>query len=123
MIELAAHRHFVGGLSPVSPALRAFLRRRVRIDVEPRGEHVLAMTEKQNWVLTFTRPDEAGREIGRYASRDDAMFAAQDHYDRATRLEDPDEQDELGWQMSFASATALSSIGAYRIRLSDPSGR
>jgi len=31
---------------------------------------------KPEWILTFTRPDEAGREIGRYASRDDAMFAA-----------------------------------------------
>ena len=81
------------------------------------------MTEKQEWVLTFTRPGEAGREIGRYRSRDDSMFAAQEHFDRATQSKDPDEPgepDELGWQMSFASATALSSIGAYRVRLSNP---
>ncbi len=32
MIELAAHRHFGGGLSPVSPELATFLRRNVRMD-------------------------------------------------------------------------------------------
>ena len=80
------------------------------------------MTEKQEWVLTFTRPGQAGREIGRYRSRDDSMFAAQEHFDRATGLKDPDDQEELGWQMSFASATALSPIGAYRVRLSNPQG-
>jgi len=36
LIEIAAHRHFGGGLSPVSPELRAFLRRNVRIDVDAR---------------------------------------------------------------------------------------
>ena len=36
LIELAAHRHFGGGLSPVSPELRAFLRRNVRIDIDAR---------------------------------------------------------------------------------------
>ena len=81
------------------------------------------MTEKNEWVLTFTRPGEAGREVGRYASRDDSMFAAQEHFDRASQVTNPDERDELGWQMSFASATALSSIGAYRVRLSNPQGR
>ena len=81
------------------------------------------MSEMQDWVLTFTRPGESGTEVGRYSSRDNAMFAAQDHFDRTTGLNEPDEQDELGWQMSFASATALSSIGAYRIRLSDPRAR
>jgi dipeptidyl aminopeptidase/acylaminoacyl peptidase len=37
LIELAAHRHFGGGLSPVSPELQAFLRRNVRIDTDARG--------------------------------------------------------------------------------------
>jgi len=36
LIEIAAHRHFGGGLSSVSPELRAFLRRNVRIDVDAR---------------------------------------------------------------------------------------
>ena len=81
------------------------------------------MTQKQYWILTFTRPGDAGREVGRYASRDDAMFAAQDHFDRVTGSSGADDQEELGWQMSFASATALSSIGAYRVRLADPRGR
>ncbi|MGQ0551681.1 MAG: prolyl oligopeptidase family serine peptidase [Planctomycetota bacterium] len=34
LIELAAHRHLGGGLSPVSPELQEFLRRNVRIDVD-----------------------------------------------------------------------------------------
>ena len=81
------------------------------------------MTEKSTWIVTLTPPDKPGREIGRYASRDEAMFAAQDHFDRATGLNDADEREELGWQMSFASATALSAVGAYRVRLLDPRGR
>lgn len=36
LIEIAAHRHLGGGLSPVSPELRAFLRRNVRIDIDAR---------------------------------------------------------------------------------------
>jgi dipeptidyl aminopeptidase/acylaminoacyl peptidase len=32
LIEAAAHRHLGGGLSAASPALKAFLRRNVRID-------------------------------------------------------------------------------------------
>ena len=36
LIEDAAHRHFGGGLSSVSPELRAFLRRNVRIDIDAR---------------------------------------------------------------------------------------
>ncbi|MBI4885828.1 MAG: S9 family peptidase [Acidobacteria bacterium] len=35
LIELAAHRHFGGGLSPVSPELQAFLRRNLRMDADP----------------------------------------------------------------------------------------
>ena len=34
LIELAAHRHFGGGLSPVSTELQEFLRRNVRIDID-----------------------------------------------------------------------------------------
>lgn len=36
LIEIAAHRHLGGGLSSVSPELRAFLRRNVRIDIDAR---------------------------------------------------------------------------------------
>ena len=79
--------------------------------------------ERQQWVLTFTRPGESGREIGRYTSRDDSMLAAQDHFNRQNGTESGDEQDELGWQMSYASATAVSSIGAYRVVRSDLSKR
>ena len=76
------------------------------------------MTAKQDWVLTFTRPGEAGKEIGRYSSRDDSMLAAQVHFDRLAGPRD-DDDDELGWQMSMASATALSSIGIYRVVRAD----
>ncbi|HEX2723037.1 MAG TPA: hypothetical protein VHM24_08965 [Gemmatimonadaceae bacterium] len=79
----------------------------------------MAPIQKQEWVLTFTRLDAAGSEIGRYPSRDDSMLAAQRHFDRATGLQDPAEQEELGWQMSFASATAVSHIGAYRVVRAD----
>lgn len=34
LMELAAHRHLGGGLSPVSPELRAFLTRNVRLDLD-----------------------------------------------------------------------------------------
>lgn len=34
LIELAAHRHFGGGLAPVSPELQAFLRRNLRMDAD-----------------------------------------------------------------------------------------
>ena len=73
------------------------------------------MAARQEWVLTFTRPGEAGKEIGRYQSRDDSMLAAQVHFDRLTGVDD----DELGWQMSMASATALSAIGIYRVLRAD----
>jgi dipeptidyl aminopeptidase/acylaminoacyl peptidase len=36
LIELAAHRHLGGGLSPISPELREFLLRNVRIDIDAR---------------------------------------------------------------------------------------
>ena len=81
------------------------------------------MNEPRNWVLTFTRPGTAGKEIGRYASRDESMLAAQDHFDRLTGVTAPDGQVELGWQMSFASATAVSPVGAYRVVRSDFSRR
>jgi len=81
------------------------------------------MKDPRNWVLTFTRPGTAGKEIGRFASRDESMLAAQDHFDRLTAVKHPDDQVELGWQMSFASATAVSSIGAYRVVRSDLSRR
>ena len=51
------------------------------------------------------------------------MLAAQKHFDRETGSTDPDAREELGWQMSFASATALSPIGAYRVVRSDLSRR
>ena len=70
--------------------------------------------EKQDWVLTFTRAGESGREVGKYGSRDDAMLAAQTHFDRLLEEAHRDDE-ELGWQMSFASATAVCSIGAYRV--------
>ena len=76
------------------------------------------MTPKEQWVLTFTRPGEAGKEIGRYASRDDSMLAAQVHFDRLAGIK-TDDDDELGWQMSMASATALSAIGIYRVLRAD----
>jgi hypothetical protein len=81
------------------------------------------MNGPRNWVLTFTRPGNAGKEIGRYASRDESMLAAQVHFDRQTGLKNLDDQVELGWQMSFASATAVSPIGAYRVVRSDMSRR
>ena len=76
------------------------------------------MTAKQDWVLTFTRPGEAGKEIGRYTSRDDSMLAAQVHFDRLAGVK-KDDDDELGWQMSMASATALSPAGIYRVIRAD----
>ena len=81
------------------------------------------MNQPSNWVLTFTRPGTAGKEIGRYASRDESMLAAQDHFDRLTGVTTLDDQVELGWQMSFASATAVSPVGAYRVVRSDFSRR
>lgn len=47
------------------------------------------------------------------------MLAAQDHFDRELGVKDPNEQEELGWQMSIASATAVSPIGAYRVIRAD----
>ena len=81
------------------------------------------MGDKGQWVLTFTPPDAAGREVGRYASRDDSMFAAQEHFDRLTGLKNLDDQEELGWQMSFVSATALSEVGIYRVVRADARAR
>jgi hypothetical protein len=80
------------------------------------------MTAKEQWVLTFTRPGEAGKEVGRYPSRDDSMLAAQVHFDRLAGVKS-DDDDELGWQMSMASATALSPIGIYRVVRADLRGR
>ena len=40
LIEIAAHRHLRGGLSPVPPALRSFLDRNVRIDTDTRNVNV-----------------------------------------------------------------------------------
>jgi len=65
-----------------------------------------------NWVLTFTPPGRAGRELGRYKSRDDAMLAAERDYGRQPNAAD---NDGLGWQMGFNGATALSPIGIYRV--------
>ena len=76
------------------------------------------MTVKDQWVLAFTRPGQAGKEIGRYASRDDSMLAAQVHFNRLAGIK-TDDDDELGWQMSMASATALSAIGIYRVLRAD----
>ncbi len=76
------------------------------------------MNEKQRWVLTFTRPGGAGSEIGRFGSRDLSMLAAQAHFDQHARSPNRNDEDELGWQMSFSSATALTRIGTYRVRLS-----
>lgn len=81
------------------------------------------MVEKHQWILTFTRPGAAGKEVGRYPSRDDSMLAAQDHFNRETGVTSSDDGDELGWQMSLASATALSPIGIYRVIRSDLRGR
>jgi hypothetical protein len=74
------------------------------------------MSEKQDWVLSFTRENEAGRQIGRYSSRDDAMLAAERHFDEQKIAHRLSEKDDLGWQMSFNGATALSSLGIYRVR-------
>lgn len=65
-----------------------------------------------DWVLTFTPPGRAGRELGRYKTRDDAMLAAERDYDQQTNTID---SDDLGWQMGFNGATALSPIGIYRV--------
>lgn len=65
-----------------------------------------------DWVLTFTLPGQAGRELGRFKTRDDAMLAAEADYIRRTGDE---ECDDLGWQMGFNGATALASIGVYRV--------
>ena len=65
-----------------------------------------------DWVLTFTPPDRAGRELGRYTSRDDAMLAAERDYAGQPNTAN---NDGLGWQMGFNGATALSRIGIYRV--------
>ena len=65
-----------------------------------------------DWVLTFTPPGRAGRELGRYKSRDEAMLAAERDYDSQPNAA---ESDGLGWQMGFNGATALSPIGIYRV--------
>jgi hypothetical protein len=43
----------------------------------------------------------------------------QAHFDDETGLKNQEDQDELGWQMSVAAATALSSIGVYRVVRAD----
>jgi hypothetical protein len=70
------------------------------------------MTHGGDWILTLTRENEAGREIGRYPSRDDAMLTAESHFESQPGAAD----DELGWQMSFNGATALSRRGTYRVK-------
>lgn len=70
------------------------------------------MNEKDVWVLTFTPPGRAGQQVGKYKSRDDAMIAAEADYDRRTGKVDID---DLGWQMGFNGATALSPIGIFRV--------
>jgi hypothetical protein len=70
------------------------------------------MAEEKNWVLTFTPPGKAGEPVGRYKTRDDAMIAAEADYDRRTGQTD---SDDLGWQMGFNGATALSPIGIFRL--------
>ncbi|HUQ19559.1 MAG TPA: hypothetical protein VM099_08090 [Gemmatimonadaceae bacterium] len=72
------------------------------------------MTEKLQWVLTITEPNAAGRLIGRYASRDDAMLAGEKHFENEMLRRNSDD-DELGWQMGMNGATALSDIGIYRV--------
>jgi len=66
---------------------------------------------KEQWILSFTPQGKSGKEIGRFASRDDAMIAGENHYEAATG-----DDGGLGWQMSFNGATALTSNGAYRVR-------
>ena len=70
------------------------------------------MDQVMNWVLTFTPPGRSGKELGRYKSRDEAMLAAERDYDQRTNTVD---SDDLGWQMGFNGATALSPIGIYRV--------
>ena len=71
-----------------------------------------AKHQKLDWILTLTRGAQAGRELGRYKTRDDAMLAGQAHFEKETQSAD----DELGWQMGHNSATALSRVGNYRVR-------
>ena len=70
-------------------------------------------TARMEWVLTLTLSGRAGREVGRYSSRDDAMLAAEAHYETQPGKS---EDDDLGWQMGYNSATALSDSGTYRVR-------
>jgi hypothetical protein len=71
--------------------------------------------EKATWRLAFTPPGEPGKTIGLFKSRDEAMLAAQPHFERLMGSSNPDEVEELGWQMSFNGATALSPVGIYRV--------
>jgi hypothetical protein len=64
------------------------------------------------WSLSLTKKDQAGTELGRYATRFDAMLAGQAHFEKEISADD----EELGWQMSHNGATALSAIGNYRVR-------
>jgi hypothetical protein len=73
------------------------------------------MNKQDEWVLTLTLSGQAGREIGRYSSRDDAMLAAERHFDALVASKKVDEDDDLGWQMGFNGATALSGVGIYRV--------
>jgi hypothetical protein len=66
------------------------------------------------WILSFTPKGKSGREIGQFASRNDALIAGDEHYQRAAGNAGAD--DDLGWQMSFNGATALTDDGAYRVR-------
>jgi hypothetical protein len=44
------------------------------------------------------------------------MLAAERHFDEQKIAHRLSEKDDLGWQMSFNGATALSSLGIYRVR-------
>jgi hypothetical protein len=65
-----------------------------------------------DWILTFTPPGRSGTTLGRFKSRDDAMLAAEGDY---VKRSGDAECDDLGWQMGFNGATALSPIGIYRV--------
>jgi hypothetical protein len=73
---------------------------------------MLDSNQTLEWILTLTKQERAGRELGRYRTRFDAMLAGQAHFERETKSDDG----ELGWQMGHNSATALSSVGNYRVR-------
>ena len=78
-------------------------------------------TAGQQWSLIFTPPGKPGVELSRHDSRDEAMLAAQPHFDALTGHSgrEANEDDELGWQMSHLGGTAVSAIGIYTVRPAD----